>query len=101
MHIFSLAGMRIQLEKLIGEAHLNSLADAFLVAAYTHSSRQSEAEAALEAFVLRRRAEFESRGIVASALTIAGLAEGFKPMWRNPDDWKRLASGLRLAGVAE
>lgn len=87
--------------KLIGEAHLNSLADAFLVAAYAHSGRQSEAETALESFVQRRRAELESRGIVASARTIADLAEGYKPMWRNPDDWKRLASGLRLAGLAE
>jgi TolB-like protein len=87
--------------KLIGEAHLNSLAGAFLVAAYAHSGRQNDAEAALETFIQRRRAELESRGIVAGPNSVAELAEGFRPMWRNPDDWALLASGLRLAGPTE
>ena len=85
---------------LIGEAHLNSLADAFLVAAYAHSGRQDEAEAALHIFIQRRRGELESRGIIASN-DIAGLAFGFRPMWRNPEDWERLASGLRMAGLPD
>ena len=85
----------------IGEAHLNSLADAFLVAAYAHSGRQDEAEAALQTFIQHRRAELESRGLVARADTIAGLADGFRPMWRNPEDWARLATGLQLAGLPE
>ncbi|AXI48217.1 adenylate/guanylate cyclase domain-containing protein [Sulfitobacter sp. SK012] len=87
--------------KLIGEAHLNSIADAFLVAAFAHSERQSEAEAALETFVQRRRAELESRGISAGANTISELAGGFRATWRNPDDWVLLASGLRRAGLPD
>ena len=85
--------------KLIGEAHLNSLADAFLVAAYAHSGRQAEAEAALHGFVQRRRAELESRGIPVAADTVTALAGSFRPMWRDPDDWGLLACGLRQAGL--
>ena len=87
--------------KLIGEAHLNSIADAFLVAAFAHSERQSDAEAALEAFVQRRRAELESRGISVGSNTISELAGGFRATWRNPDDWALLASGLRRAGLPD
>ncbi|SHK15722.1 hypothetical protein SAMN05444000_12049 [Shimia gijangensis] len=87
--------------KLIGEAHLNSLAGAILVAAYAHSERQGEAETALVSFVQRRRAELESRGIAAGANTIAELAGGFRAMWRNPEDWGLLASGLRQAGLPD
>ena len=86
---------------LIGEAHLNSLADAFLVAAYAHSGRQDEAEAALQTFIQRRRNELESRGIATDTNDICGLADGFRPMWRNPEDWEHLASGLRMAGLPE
>jgi len=87
--------------RLIGEAHLNSLADAFLVAAYAHSGRQSEAEAALLSFVQHRRTELGSRGILVGANTISELAEGFRPMWRDPGDWDILVSGLRRAGLPE
>ena len=86
---------------LIGEAHLNSLADAFLVAAYAHSGRQDEAEDALQTFIQHRHAELEIRGMIVQTNSISGLADGFRPMWRNPEDWERLASGLRMAGLPE
>ena len=85
--------------KLIGEARLNSLADAFLVAAYAHSGRQHEAQLALEAFLINRLAELNSRGLFPETETISSLAGGFRGMWRNQEDWDRLASGLRLAGL--
>jgi TolB-like protein/Tfp pilus assembly protein PilF len=86
---------------LMGEAHLNSLADAFLVAAYAHSGRQSEAEAALQEFIRNRHAELSSRGLLRDTDSVADLAEGFKAMWRNPNDWDLLLSGLRRAGLSD
>ena len=77
---------------LIGEAHLNSLADAFLVAAYAHSGRQDEAEDALQTFIQHRHAELEIRGMIVQTNSISGLADGFRPMWRNPEK--------QLAGLA-
>ncbi|WP_432653459.1 adenylate/guanylate cyclase domain-containing protein [Ruegeria atlantica] len=87
--------------KLIGEARLNSLAAAFLVAAYAHSGRQKEAESSLQAFVRHRRQEFSSRGMAVPENTLIALAGGFQPMWRNLSDWEHIASGLRQAGLAE
>lgn len=82
---------------LIGEASLNSLADAFLVAAYAHSGRQSAAEAALQVFLQRRKSELASRGLATKNLSLDDLAGSFKQMWRNPKDWDLLISGLRRA----
>ena len=33
--------------------------------------------------------------------SISVLADGFRPMWRNPDDWKKIAHGLRMAGLPD
>lgn len=86
---------------LIGEALLNSLADAFLVAAYAHSGRTDEAHAALVSFVAHRHSELNSRGISVAEDSITTLASGFKNMWRSASDWDHLASGLRKAGLPE
>ncbi|MEP4768931.1 MAG: adenylate/guanylate cyclase domain-containing protein [Roseibium sp.] len=87
--------------KLIGEARLNSLASAFLTAAYAHSGRQNEAQASLQSFVRHRHQELSSRGLAAPRNTLRALAGGFQPMWRNLSDWEHLASGLRQAGLPE
>jgi len=86
---------------LIGEALLNSLAHAFLVAAYAHSGRSKEASAALTSFIARRHSELNSRGISVDDDSITTLAAGFKKMWRSADDWDHLASGLKKAGLPE
>ncbi|MEP2291053.1 MAG: hypothetical protein ABJV68_13240 [Paracoccaceae bacterium] len=86
---------------LIGEANLNSLADAFLVSAYAHSGRQSEAKAALQIFIQNRNAELGSRGITALDNSRAELVDGFRTMWRNPEDWELLLSGLRQTGLKD
>lgn len=85
----------------MGEALLNSLADAFLVAAFAHSGRKSEAQVALQSFIDHRRAELSSREIRVGANTIAELAGGFRLMWRDAEDWQLLSSGLRLAGLPD
>ena len=87
--------------KLIGEADLNSLADAFLVAAYAHSGRQKEAEVALQTFTQHRRSELASRGLPTGNDSIEELADGFRPMWRNKEDWDLLLSGLLRANRSE
>ncbi len=86
---------------LIGEALLNSLAHAFLVAAYALSGRQDEAQVALHAFIQFRRTELESRGIAVDANTSADLTSGFRGMWRNTADCELLLEGLRLAGLPD
>ncbi|WP_299352866.1 adenylate/guanylate cyclase domain-containing protein [uncultured Shimia sp.] len=87
--------------KLIGEARLNSLADAVLVAAYAQSGRQEEAETALRAFVDHRQREYASRGLAAPNTTLTELAGGFRAMWRHGRHWDRLADGLRRAGLPD
>ena len=84
---------------LIGEALLNSLAHAFLVAAYAHAGRQQEAEAALSHFIDKRREELSSRGLEAPENTVIALLGGFKNIWRQEEDWNHLASGLQKAGL--
>ncbi|UWQ89794.1 tetratricopeptide repeat protein [Rhodobacteraceae bacterium M382] len=84
---------------LIGEALLNSLAHAFLVAAYAHSGREIDAREALKLFISHRRQELLGRGIVVERDSVASLAGGFKRMWRCADDWQRIASGLEIAGL--
>ncbi len=84
---------------LIGEALLNSLAHAFLVAAYAHAGRQQEAEAALSNFIGKRREELSSRGVEAPENTVIALLGGFKNIWRQEEDWNHLASGLQKAGL--
>jgi hypothetical protein len=86
---------------LIGEALLNSLAHAFLVAAYALSGRHDEARVALGAFIQFRRTELESRGIAVDANTSAELTGGFRGMWRNTADCEQLLEGLRLAGLPD
>ncbi|MFC6585538.1 tetratricopeptide repeat protein [Sulfitobacter aestuariivivens] len=87
--------------KLIGEARLNSLADAFLASAYAHAGRRDDAQAALRVFIQHRREECSSRDLDPPEETVAALAGGFRSMWRNVDDWKKLVSGLRLAGLGD
>lgn len=86
---------------LNGEALLNSLADAFLVAAYAHSGRLAEAKSALASFISHRREEFASRGLVSGGESLSALAGGFKQMWRSNEDWEHLVSGLKLAGMPD
>ena len=84
---------------LMGEARLNSLAAAFVTASYAHLGRQPEAEASLKDFIAERRDEFGSRGIEVAEENISSLARGFKHMWRQTDDFERLANGLMKAGL--
>jgi TolB-like protein/Flp pilus assembly protein TadD len=84
---------------LIGEALLNSLARAFLVAAYAHAGRRDEARSALVSFIKQRHEELNSRGIIVESDAISTLATGFKKMWRRESDWEHLADGLRKAGL--
>ncbi len=85
---------------LIGEARLNSLAAAFVAASYAHLGRQAEAGAALKDFVSERRDEFGSRGIELVEENISMLARGFEGMWRRPEDFELLATGLHKAGLS-
>lgn len=85
---------------LIGEARLNSLAAAFIAASYAHLGREREAAAALREFIVTRRDEFASRGVEVQEETVAVLARGFRSMWRRPEDFDRLAAGLRAAGLS-
>jgi TolB-like protein/Tfp pilus assembly protein PilF len=87
------------LSLLMGEARLNSLAAAFVAASYAHLGRQSEAQAALQEFIAARRDEFGSRGIDMGEENTSTLASGYKYMWRRPDDFEILATGLRKAGL--
>jgi hypothetical protein len=84
---------------LIGEARLNSLAAAFVAASYAHLGRQSEAATALQDFIAERRDEFGSRGIEVTEENVSTLARGFKSMWRRPEDFEVLTTGLRTAGL--
>ena len=85
---------------LIGEARLNSLASVFVAASYARLGRDREAAAALRDFIAERHDEFESRGIAATDTSVPALARGFRAMWRRPEDFERLADGLRAAGLA-
>ncbi|MDH3667588.1 MAG: adenylate/guanylate cyclase domain-containing protein [Paracoccaceae bacterium] len=84
---------------LIGEALLNSLAHAFLAAAYAHLGRAREAGSALQAFIEAREREYASRGVAASERTVGGLMGSYRHMWRDTADWDHLAEGLRKAGL--
>ena len=86
---------------LIGEALLNSLAHAFLVAAYAHAGRDEQAQRALQSFIAKRHEELSSRGRSVDGDTIAALAAGFQTMWRREEDWQHLAAGLRKAGLPD
>ncbi|QJF50325.1 tetratricopeptide repeat protein [Roseobacter ponti] len=86
---------------LIGEARLNSLADAFLTAACAHARPRKEAKDALRAFITHRRQELAGRGIAAVDETFATMASGFGTMWRRRSDWQMPASGLRKAGMTD
>ena len=88
-------------EVLIGEALLNSLAHAFLVAAYAHAGRDEQAQRALQSFIAKRHEELSSRGRSVDGDTIAALAAGFQTMWRREEDWQHLAAGLRKAGLPD
>ncbi|WP_170609115.1 adenylate/guanylate cyclase domain-containing protein [Ruegeria arenilitoris] len=85
---------------LIGEARLNSLAAAFVAASYAHLGRPTEAAEALKDFVSERSDEFGSRGIELAEENIATLARGFESMWRRPEDFELLATGLHRAGLS-
>ncbi|MGI9372906.1 MAG: hypothetical protein ACR2OJ_10460, partial [Hyphomicrobiales bacterium] len=84
---------------LIGEALLNSLAHAFLVAAYAQSNRENEAQTALTHFITKRREELSSRGKAAPENSVVSLLGGFKTMWKREEDWQHLAAGLQKAGL--
>lgn len=84
---------------LMGEARLNSLATAFVAASYARLGRQTAARSALRDFIAERRDELTSRGVQVDEETVSTLARGFRTMWRRPDDFDRLASGLRAAGL--
>ncbi|WP_420583894.1 adenylate/guanylate cyclase domain-containing protein [Ruegeria sp.] len=86
---------------LMGEARLNSLATAFVAASYAQLGRQTEAEAALIDFKTERRDELMSRGIQLGEETVSSLARGYRTMWRRPEDFERLAAGLRAAGLPD
>ena len=88
-------------DMLIGEALLNSLAHAFLVAAFAHAGRSDEASTALIAFIKQRHNELNSRGIAAPSDTIPALAGDYQKMWKNKADWEHMADGLRKAGLPE
>jgi adenylate cyclase len=87
--------------KLLGEARLNSLADAVLTAAYAQAARDREAKGALASFIDHRKRELVSRGMPLESEKIGTLTAGFSRMWRNESDWEKIASGLRSAGLAE
>lgn len=89
------------ISKLIGEACLNSLADAFLTAAYAHGGRLREAEAALPSFVSNRKQELKGRGLHVDTDNLMSLAGGYRGMWRYDRDWDNLASGLLKAGLPD
>lgn len=86
---------------LMGEALLNSLAHAVVVASYAHAGRMDEARRALNSFVACRHAELTSRDMGISEDTVSALARGFRDMWRRPEDWAHLADGLALAGLLD
>ena len=85
---------------LMGEARLNSLAAAFVAASHARLGRKAEAKAALEEFITARHDEFSSRGIDVTQDTLQSLAQGFRTMWRRPEDFEQLANGLKLAGLS-
>ncbi|MEP1209037.1 MAG: CDC27 family protein [Rhizobiaceae bacterium] len=86
---------------LIGKALINSVAHAVLTAAHAQAGRETEAKAALAAFVGQRRLELQSRGREPAEDTITSLAISYQYMWRRPLDWQHLADGLRLAGLPD
>ncbi|MEO9576205.1 MAG: adenylate/guanylate cyclase domain-containing protein [Roseobacter sp.] len=87
--------------KLLGEARLNSLADAVLTAAYAQAGRNKEAEGSLVSFVDHRKRELLSRSKPVERESISSLTTGFSRMWRNESDWEKIAAGLRSAGLAD
>ncbi|HSF95056.1 MAG TPA: adenylate/guanylate cyclase domain-containing protein [Thermohalobaculum sp.] len=88
-------------QALLGEALLNSLAHAFLAAAYAQLGREDQARGALQGFIAARRREFDSRNIPAGGDSIAALAGSYRQMWRDRADWDHLVDGLRKAGLPE
>lgn len=88
------------INELRGVSVLNSLAQAFLVGAYSRTGRKDEASAALAEFVKMRRGELEGRGQRVSSDNVDELAGGFRGMWRRAEDWEHIADGLALAGLA-
>jgi adenylate cyclase len=86
---------------LMGEALRNSLAHAFLVAAWGQQGHEVEAQAALATFIQQRKREFNSRGIEVGNDSIVDLAGGYRMAWRNADDWEHFIDGLRKAGLPD
>jgi len=86
---------------LMGEALRNSLAHAFLVAAWAQLGRKDEASGALVTFIKERRQEFSSRNMEVGDDSIGELAGGYRMMWRHPADWEHFIDGLRKAGLAD
>ena len=84
---------------LMGAARLNSLATAVVTASYAQLGRDEDAARTLHEFVAERLDEFASRGIETDEKAAENLVQGFKSMWRRPEDFERLANGLRLAGL--
>ncbi len=86
---------------LVGNALLNSVAHAFLVAAQAQADRKVESATALTAFISHRRQELSSRSIDVAEDAIATLALDYKKLWRLESDWEHLADGLRRAGLPD
>ncbi|MEP1199776.1 adenylate/guanylate cyclase domain-containing protein [Tateyamaria sp.] len=87
--------------KLLGEARLNSLADAFLTAAYARAGRDHEAKGALQSFIIHRKKELISRGKPVDHESFRTLTAGLANMWRDEHDWQKIASGLVSAGLED
>jgi adenylate cyclase len=86
---------------LMGEALRNSLAHAFLVAAWGQLDRKDEAIGALKNFINERKREFDSRNISFGGDNIGELAGGYRMMWRLETDWEHFIDGLRKAGLPD
>lgn len=87
-------------EVLRGDALLNSVALACRVGTHAELGDVAAARSGLEAFLRTRRQEFESRGIPIAAEDVETLAGGYRAMLRRTEDWDRLTSGLRRAGLS-
>ena len=87
------------IDELRGASCLNSLALAFLAGDYARLGRSHEAGIALSDFIEIRRTELAARRFFVERNTVTDLASGYCSMWREPDDWQHIATGLELAGL--
>lgn len=100
--VFSLNGRHEDaIDELRGASSLNSLALAFLAGDYARTGRSKEAATTLAEFVELRRRELTERDIPFDGETVQDLASGYSAMWKNPEDWDHIASGLKSAGLPD